>query len=127
MDHEYGRDPGAQTKQVNLFLKAARENLRLQPRKVGAVLTSLGFSSRMRTNSGWVISLGKRDAEKLHQLASSHGIDGVINTSEGIALDKCSLCRVAGLGKKVANLVPAESGNMFEVGVHKAPKTRRHW
>jgi len=34
------------TQQVNTFLELEGEKLRLQPRKVGAVLTSLGFSSR---------------------------------------------------------------------------------
>jgi hypothetical protein len=57
---------GDLTQQVNTFLELEGEKLHLQPRKVGAVLTSLGFSSRARTNSGWILSLTRREAEKLH-------------------------------------------------------------
>jgi hypothetical protein len=61
---------------VNLFLLRSGENLHLLPRKVGAVLTSLGFcAARTRTNHGWVISLNRQDAEKLHQLAACYGVD----------------------------------------------------
>jgi hypothetical protein len=99
------------TQRVNIFLELAGEKLRLQPRKVGAVLTSLGFSSRARTNSGWVLSLTQRDAEKLHQLAASYGIDGIrgrdefqiYGIREGIQIitsDKCRLCLAAGVSKK---------------------------
>jgi hypothetical protein len=48
---------GDLTTLVNYLLERAGESLRLQPRKVGAALTSLGFSSRKRTNSGWVVFL----------------------------------------------------------------------
>jgi hypothetical protein len=86
--------------QVNIFLELEGEKLRLQPRKVGAVLTSLGFSSRTRTNSGWVLSLIRRDAEKLHQLAASYGVDRAGRSFRGISPDECPLCRAAGLDKK---------------------------
>src|SRR5258707_314654 len=65
------------TQRVNTFLELAGEQLRIQPRKVGAVVTSLGFSSHTRTNSGWVISLSRKDAERLHQLAVCYGIYGI--------------------------------------------------
>jgi hypothetical protein len=67
---------GDLTRIVNLFLDRAGENLRLSPRKVGAVLTSLGVATRTRTNSRWALSVNRQDAEKLHQLAASYGIDG---------------------------------------------------
>jgi hypothetical protein len=88
------------TQRVNIFLELAGEKLRLQPRKVGAVLTSLGFSSHARTNSGYVISLYRQDAEKLHQLAASHAIDGIGDSFEGSPPEECSLCLAAGVGKK---------------------------
>jgi hypothetical protein len=91
---------GDLTQKVNFFLKLAGENLRLQPRKVGAVLTTLGFTSRTRTNSGWLLSLNQKDAERLHQLAASYGIDGIGKRFQTIPADKCSLCRAAGLDKK---------------------------
>ena len=47
-------------KALNNHLKLRGEGLRLQPRKVGAVLTSLGFSGRKRTNTGWTIQVFSR-------------------------------------------------------------------
>lgn len=108
---------------VNFFLERAGEQLRLQPRKVGAVLTSLGFSSRTRTNSGWVLSLTQRDAERLHQLAASYGIDGIGDRYQGIPPDKCSLCVAAGLGKKRPDLAP-EGTKWISVDLRKELKTQ---
>ncbi len=106
------------TQQVNVFLELEGEKLRLQPRKVGAVLTSLGFSSRARTNSGWVLSLTRRDAEKLHQLAASYGVDRARRSFRGISPDKCTLCRAAGLDKKGSALAP-EGTTRMEVDLRK--------
>jgi hypothetical protein len=100
------------TQQVNTFLDLEGEKLRLQPRKVGAVLTSLGFSSRTRTNSGWVLSLIRRDAEKLHQLAASYGVDRAGRSFRGISPDKCPLCRAAGLDEMVPALAPEVTTRM---------------
>jgi hypothetical protein len=63
------------TNAVNYFLRRADEKLGLRPRKVGAVLKSLGFSNRKRTHLGWVLSLDQNDCEKIHQLAECYGID----------------------------------------------------
>jgi hypothetical protein len=92
---------------VNLFLDRAGENLRLLPRKVGAVLTSLGVGTRTRTNSGWALSVNLQDAEKLHQLAACYGIDGFKDRFLGMSPEDCSLCRAAGLRKKGPDLPPA--------------------
>jgi len=69
------------TNSVNYFLQRAGEKLRLQPRKVGAVLKSLGFSHRKRTHLGWVLSLDQSDAEKIHQLAECYGIHDMSDRS----------------------------------------------
>jgi len=105
------------TQRVNTFLELAGEQLRIQPRKVGAVVTSLGFSSHTRTNSGWVISLSRKDAERLHQLAACYGIDGIAdNFPKGISPEECSLCLAAGLDKK-------EPGN--KEGINRIQATQR--
>lgn len=102
------------TESVNRFLGEMGENLRLQPRKIGAVLTSLGFSNRTRTNSGWVLSLTRQDAEKLHQLVASYGMDGFRERMLSVAPDDCSLCRAAGVrSKKAESEIPG--GTMEEV------------
>jgi len=86
-----------------------RVNLRLSPRKVGAVLTSLGVATHTRTNSGWALSVNCQDAEKLHQLAACYGIDGFQDRFLGISPEDCSLCRAAGLNKKRPNSPPGGS------------------
>jgi hypothetical protein len=106
------------TEQVNIFLELEGEKLRLKPRKVGAVLTSLGFSSHTRTNSGYVISLNRQDAEKLHQLAACYGVDRTRRSFRGISPDKCTLCRAAGLDKKGSALAP-EGTTRIEVDLCK--------
>jgi hypothetical protein len=98
------------TEKVNLFLQEAGERWRLLPRKVGAVLTSLGFATRKRTNSGWVISLSRQDAEKLHQLATCYGIDGFKGRFLGASPDECTLCQAAGLNKRGPDLPPMLPG-----------------
>jgi hypothetical protein len=101
---------GDLTHMVNLFLDRKRENLRLLPRKVGAVLSSLGLDTRARTNSGWAIRVNHQDAEKLHQLAACYGIDGFKDPFLAISPENCSLCRAAGLNKKGPDLPPELSG-----------------
>jgi hypothetical protein len=94
---------GDLTRIVNLFLARAGEHLRLAPRKVGAVLTSLHCCTRSRTNAGLAISVNRQDAEKLHQLAARYGIDGFADECLPISLNHCSLCRTTGLNKKRAD------------------------
>ncbi len=101
---------GDLTNNVNCFLRAAGERLRLLPRKVGSVLTSLGFANRTRTNSGWVLYLSQQDAEKLHQLAACYGIDGFKNRFLSMSPEDCALCRAAGLHKKGPDLPSAPPG-----------------
>ena len=118
------------TKRVNFFLELAGEKLRLRPRKVGAVLTSLGFSSHRRANSGYIISLNRRDSEKLHQLAASYGIDGIGeggiceigNRYQKIGHDKCNLCVAEGVGKNEPG--PQDGINILEMTPRGALWTR---
>jgi hypothetical protein len=114
------------TQRVNIFLELAGEKLRIQPRKVGAVVTSLGFSSRTRTNSGWVLSLSRKDAERLHELAVCYGIDGIRDSfPQGISPEECSLCLAAGLDKKEPG--PKEGMNRIQATLRGIIKTRiRH-
>jgi hypothetical protein len=83
------------TNTVNYLLQRAGEKLRLQPRKVGAVLKSLGFSNRKRTHLGWIVSLDQNDCEKIHQLAECYGIHDMSDRSLAVSRDECALCRAA--------------------------------
>ena len=69
------------TNAVNYFLERAGEPLRLLPRKVGAVVKSLGFSNRKRTYLGWTLSLSRSDFEKIHQLAECYGLENMSDSS----------------------------------------------
>jgi len=95
---------------VNRFLEQSGDRLRMMPRKVGAVLTSFGFTNRTRTKSGWVLYLSQQDAEKLHQLAACYGIDGFKDRFLSMSPEDCSLCRAAGLHKKGPDSPPAPPG-----------------
>jgi hypothetical protein len=80
------------TAEVNDLQEQAGERLRLQPRKVGAVLTSLGFSNRKRLNSGWVAYFGRDDARKIHQLSERYGIENLNETRLIVPRETCELC-----------------------------------
>ncbi len=60
-------------------------------------------NSFLAANSGWVISLTRRDAEKLHQLAACYGLDGFRDRLLSISPDDCALCQAAGLSSKGAD------------------------
>jgi hypothetical protein len=100
---------------VNLFLEAAGERISLLPRKVGSVLTSLGFVNRMRKNSGWVLCVSQQDAEKLHQLAACYGIDGFEDRFLGVSPDECNLCQAVGLNNKGPDLPPVLPGQQVHM------------
>jgi hypothetical protein len=84
------------TRNVNYGLELSGERLRLKLRKVGAILTSLGFSNRTRGNSGWCICLDHEDLEKIHKLAKNYGIDKTSERLIPVSLDKCALCQAVG-------------------------------
>jgi hypothetical protein len=63
------------TTKVNLILETGGEHLRLSPRKVGAVLSSFGFTWKQRTNRGWRLVLESAEQAKIHKLLEIHGID----------------------------------------------------
>ena len=89
---------------VNNQLERTLENLRMKPRKVGSVLSSLGFSNRTRTNAGWVLSLNREDAEKIHELAEHYGIEKLDERTLKVSPDECDLCKA--LVARKANRAP---------------------
>ncbi len=84
------------TRVANNLLAESGERLRLQPRKVGSVLTSLGFTSRQRTNGGWVVWLDSWEQVLIHELAKRHGIDHLPFRLRGIPPESCRLCQETG-------------------------------
>ena len=84
------------TRVANNLLAESGERFRLQPRKVGSVLTSLGFTSHQRTNGGWVVWLDSWEQVLIHVLAKTHGIDHLPFRLRGIPLESCRLCQQTG-------------------------------
>ncbi len=98
--HREAESPDAVVRRVqdlttlaNSLLQGAGEGLRLHPRKVGSVLTSLGFLSRQRTNEGWVLWLSRSDQQRIHQLADTYGLDHVAFELLGIPPEECQRCQ----------------------------------
>jgi hypothetical protein len=89
------------TAEVNSILRTAGQPLCLQPRKVGAVLATLGFWRRERTNAGWNIILDRADQERVHKLVGSHGIDYFSDQLTNADLRACPLCQEMHTEQKV--------------------------
>jgi len=81
---------GDLTGEVNRLLEESGSRVRLKPRRVGHILSVLGFSERRRTREGWGVSLILPDQERLHKLVRSHGIDVPPNLRAFTA--GCRLC-----------------------------------
>ena len=88
---------------VNDMLKRGGESMKLTPRKVGSVLTSLGFLSRKRTNKGWTITLYQSDKKRIHEMVKNHGLDNLVlmyfeewaeqEDLEWVPPEECPLCK----------------------------------
>ncbi len=85
------------TKLVNDELERNEERLRLTPRKVGAVLTTLGFLKRERTSRGWVAWFEQDDVERLHELMQVHGEDLILSPEVHRAISCCPQCMQRGI------------------------------
>ncbi len=81
------------TTSVNNNLKEVGERFRLQPRCVGAIITAFGFSERQRTNRGWNVLLRRTDQERIHRMASRHGLDYLRCEYLRVSRLECPLCR----------------------------------
>jgi hypothetical protein len=80
--------------EANLNLRRAGERFRLNPKGVGAVLTTLGFTVRSRTNQGFLIWLDRAALKRVHDLMRLHSIDGLAaclppQNTEGL----CEFCK----------------------------------
>jgi hypothetical protein len=63
------------THEVNANLARSAERFRLNGKAVGAVLTTLGFRHRKRTNLGFVVWLDRDARKRIHELMSTYGMD----------------------------------------------------
>ena len=76
--HEHPYDPSFKlselTKQVQSDLRSRGEPCRLNERKVGDILTSLSFTNRTRTNTGYHLWIERCDQERIHESTILFGI-----------------------------------------------------
>jgi hypothetical protein len=59
---------------INRSLGLLGESLRLNPKQVGAALTTLGISRRKRCAQGYMVVLTPQDREKIRDLVAIHGL-----------------------------------------------------
>jgi hypothetical protein len=57
-------------------LASRGEPSRLNGRKVGDILTSLGLTNRSRTNTGYVLWVERSDRVRIHEMARDYDVDG---------------------------------------------------
>lgn len=84
---------GELTAFANAILDEAGEHLHVNPREVGAILTSLGFTGRKRTNKGWVISSDNKQWVHAHSLVGAYGIGPLPPIVERNLRRNCDDCR----------------------------------
>ena len=72
---------------MNLDLASRGEPSRLNERKVGDILTSLGLTNRSRTNAGYVLCLERADRVRIHKMASDYDVDGIGRNQD------CDMCK----------------------------------
>jgi hypothetical protein len=80
------------TSGVNSVLRTAGEGFRISPRKVGAVLTSLGLTDRQRTNTGWRLMLDRKTQKHIHELFAAYGVDNTIGQVTAESKKRCHFC-----------------------------------
>ena len=85
---------GQVTRLTNLYFKKISEHSRLKPRKVGAILTALGFTKRLRTARGWMVILEHSDRVRAHQLVRAYGIDSYFDVAAAPGFNhNCEGCK----------------------------------
>jgi hypothetical protein len=91
---------------VNQILIQSGERMHLEPRKVGAILTSLGFFERVRTNRGFEIALDLETRRRVHSLVEKFGNQCVTKWILTMGAGECELCasNADGATEKAANL-----------------------
>jgi hypothetical protein len=80
------------TSGVNFNLELLQETFRLSAPEVGRTLTSLGFTNRKRTNTGFILWLDQGSRKRIHDLARAYAIDQESQFLEQGFGNGCELC-----------------------------------
>lgn len=82
---------------LNAELCRKNEPYGLHPRKVGYLLSSLGFSFREPTRKGLKVPLDKAYRKRIHALVRNHRIQLPLDVHLRIEMSSCRMCRELGL------------------------------
>lgn len=83
---------GAVADLANRILAATGERIRINARKTGTILTSLGFTERQRTNKGSTLVISSSIFDDIHQLVAAHGVGFPPEAEETLWRSICPLC-----------------------------------
>jgi hypothetical protein len=79
---------------TNGILQRTGERLRVTDKAVGNTLTSLGFRSKQRTNSGWVLRLDSSTVDRCHQLLKTHDNRHIQSSEFALHSAECTTCKL---------------------------------
>jgi hypothetical protein len=65
----------------------------MKPRERGAVLSSLGFTKRKRTNKGYEVSLSLEAQKHIHELIDVYGVDDAFGMPTSERRANCDFCK----------------------------------
>jgi hypothetical protein len=86
---------------MNLDLASRGEPSKLNERKVGDILTSLGLTNRSRTNAGYVLCLERADRVRIHKIARDYDVEGTGRNQD------CDMCKEAKTASPTNNVPEA--------------------
>jgi hypothetical protein len=90
--HKYPASPGFMlsglTTAMSLDLASRGEPPRLNERKVGYILTSLGLTNRSRKSNGYALWLNRSDRVRIHEMPRDYEVDGVPTEP----IQTCEIC-----------------------------------
>ncbi len=90
--HRYLASPGFMlsdlTIAMSLDLASRGEPSRLNERKVGYILTSLGLTNRSRKSNGYALWLNRSDRVRIHEMPRDYEVDGVPTEP----IQTCEIC-----------------------------------
>ena len=79
---------------ANELLEERGEEMTLSPKRVGVILTGLGFANRQRTGEGYELLLDRSTLEQIHAFAKFYDAFEVVRYSPGgMSRSSCEWCR----------------------------------
>jgi hypothetical protein len=108
------------TTEMEADLASRGEPSKLNERKVGDILTSLGLTNRSRKNTGYVLWLERSDHVRIHEMAREYEVDGT-NSNQN-----CDLCKETSAASTTSSTPEATEGKQVRSDKAKRePRERR--